>query len=152
MTRIAISVLFLLCVACGQASQTKAKTIVPGAGPRGVDMNTDIAVVVNPPVDFKCSFQGKGKKAFVIYRLVSDQWKPMMSCNNGSASDVLGHLVAEDPDPRRLITGWYEMGKGWQQCDIRGWKSDANAEYLSCRTSDGRSSTFACAKGRCASP
>jgi len=78
MTRIAISVLCLLCVACGQASQTKAKTIVPGAGPRGVDMNTDIAVVVNPPVDFKCSFQGGGKKAFVIYRLVSDQWKPMM--------------------------------------------------------------------------
>ena len=112
MTRIAISVLFLLCVACGQASQTKAKTIVPGAGPRGVDMNTDIAVVVNPPVDFKCSFQGGGKKAFVIYRLVSDQWKPMMSCNNGSASDVLGHLVAEDPDPRRLITGWYEIGQG----------------------------------------
>src|SRR5438093_9704492 len=109
MTRIAISVLCLLCVACGQASQTKAKTIVPGAGPRGVDMNTDIAVVVNPPVDFKCSFQGGGKKAFVIYRLVSDQWKPMMSCNNGSASDVLGRLVAEDPAPRRLITGWYEI-------------------------------------------
>jgi len=152
MTRIAICALFLFCVACGQASHTNTKTIVPGAGPKGVDMNTDLAVVVNPPVDFKCSFQGGGKRAFVMYRLVSNQWKPMMSCNNATGSDIVGRLVAEDPDPQRLITGWYELGKGWQQCDIRGWKSDGNAPYLSCRTSDGWSSTFACTKGRCASP
>jgi hypothetical protein len=152
MARIAVCVLFLLCVACGQASPTKAKTIVPGAGPRGVDMDTALAVAVNAPVDFRCSFQGGGKRAFVIYRLVSDQWKPMMSCNNGTGSDILGHLTAEDPDPRRLITGWYEVGKGWQQCDIRGWKSEGNAPSLSCRTAEGWLSTFACAKGQCLSP
>ena len=149
MVKIAICALFLFCVAC---DQTKAKTIVPGAGPRGVDMNTALAVEVNAPVDFKCSFQGQGYRAFVIYQMVSNQWKPVRSCNNGTGSDIVGHLDADDPNPRRLITGWYEMGKGWQQCDIRGWKSDENAEYLSCRTSDGRSSIFACAKGRCADP
>src|SRR5439155_22411435 len=89
MARIAVGVLLLLCVACGQASQTKANTIVPGAGPRGVDMDTALAVAVNAPVDFRCSFQGGGKRAFVIYRVVSDQWKPMMSCNNGTGSDIL---------------------------------------------------------------
>jgi len=152
MSRIAICALFFFCAACGQASHTNTKTIVPGAGPKGVDMNTDLAVVVNPPLDFKCSFQGGGKRAFVMYRLVSNQWKPMMSCNNATGSDVLGHLVAEAPDPQRLITGWYEMGQGWQQCDIRGWKSDGSSPFLSCRTPDGWSSTFACTKGRCASP
>ena len=149
MVKIAICALFLFCVAC---DQTKAKTIVPGAGPKGVDMNTALAVVVNAPLDFTCTFQGQGYRAFVIYHLVSNQWKPVRSCNNGAGNTIVGHLAADDPNPRRLITGWYEMGKGWQQCDIRGWKSDQNAEYLSCRTPDGRSSMFACAKGRCASP
>ncbi len=150
--KIAICALFLLNVACDQTSQTKAQSIVLGAGPRGVDMNTALAVMVNPPVNFRCSFQGPGKRAFVIYHLVANQWTPMMSCNNGSGSDIVGRLTADEQDSRRLITGWYELGQGWQQCDIRGLKSDEHAEYLSCRTPDGWSSTFACAKGQCASP
>ncbi len=152
MTRIAVCALFLLCVASGQASQTNTKTIVPGAGPRGVDMNTALAVVVKAPVDFKCVFKGRGNQAFVVYHLVSDQWKPMQSCNNGAGPERLGSLIADERDPRRLITGWYELGKGWQQCDIRGWKSDGSAPYLSCRSADGWSFTFTCTKGQCASP
>ena len=131
---------------------TKAKTVVPGAGPRGVDMNTALAVVVKAPVDFKCGFKGRGNQAFVIYHLVSGQWKPMQSCNNGAGPERLGSLIADERDPRRLITGWYELGKGWQQCDFRGWKSDGSAPYLSCGSADGWSFTFTCIKGQCANP
>nr|MBI3612921.1 hypothetical protein [Nitrospirota bacterium] len=152
MSRITIAVLFLLCVACGQASQAQAGTIVSGAGPRGVDMNTALAVVVKAPVAFKCTFKGRGDQAFVAYHFVSNQWKPMRSCNNGAGPEIAGSLIADEPDSRRLITGWYNRGAGWKQCDIRGWKGDEKAPYLTCSMPDGSSSTFACIKGQCTKP
>lgn len=154
MSKITIAVLFLFCVACGQASQAHAGTIVSGAGPRGVDMNTALAVEVRAPVEFTCSFSPKyGNKAFVMYHRVSNQWKPMRSCNNGAGNEAPpGSLAADNPDPRRLITGWYERNAVWKQCDIRGWKSDGKARYLACPEPDGSSSTFACIKGSCTKP
>jgi hypothetical protein len=153
MSRITIVVLFFLCVAWAQVAQAAAGTIVSGAGPRGVDMNTALAVEVNAPVDFMCAFSPKpGKKAFVMYRLVSNQWKPVRSCNNGAGNETGASLAADNQDPRRLITGWYEQNAVWKQCDVRGWKRDGKAPYLTCLMPDGSSSTFACIKGRCAKP
>ena len=149
MARIAIAVLFLLCVAC---DQTKTGTTVRAAGPRGVDMNTALAVEVKAPVAFGCTFKGRGDQAFVMYQFVSNQWKPVRSCNNGAGSEAVGSLIADEPDSRRLVTGWYDHGAGWKQCDVRGWKSDGKAPYLTCSMPDGWASTFACTKGQCTKP
>ena len=148
MAKIIMGILFLFCVACDQ----KTGTIVPKAGPRGVDMNTALAVVVKAPVDFRCSFKGSGEQAFAMYHFVSKQWTPMRSCNNGAGSEAVGSLIADEPNPRRLITGWYNHGAGWKQCDVREWKRDGTAPYLACSMPGGWSSTFACAKGQCAKP
>ena len=153
MPRITIPVLFLLCVACGLVSQAQAGTIVSGAGPRGVDMDTALAVEVKAPVDFLCSFSPTyGNKAFVMYHLASKQWKPVRSCNNGAGNETGARLAADNQDPRRLITGWYEQNAVWKQCDVRGWKRDGKAPYLTCSMPDGSSSTFACIKGSCTKP
>lgn len=153
MSKITIAVLFLLCVGCDQAAQAAGRAIVQGAGPRGVDMNTALAVEVRAPVDFTCSFSLQhGNKAFVMYRLVSNQWKPVRSCNNGAGNETGATLAADNQDPRRLITGWYEQHAVWKQCDVRGWKRDGKAPYLTCLMPDGSSSTFACIKGSCTKP
>lgn len=153
MSKIAIAVLFLLCLIWDQVAQAKEKTIVQGAGPRGVDMNTALAVEVKAPVDFTCSFSPqRGNKAFVMYRLVSKQWKPVRSCNNGAGNETGASLAADNQDPRRLITGWYEQNAVWKQCDVKGWKRDGKAPYLTCSMPDGSSSTFACIKGSCTKP
>ena len=152
MSRIIIVVLFLLCVGCDQASQAAGGTIVKGAGPRGVDMNTALAVEMKAPVEFKCTFKGRGDQAFVMYHVVSKQWQPVRSCNNGAGPEIAGSLLADEPDPRRLVTGWYDHKKGWKQCDLGRWKSDGKVPYLACPMPDGVSSTFACIKGSCTKP
>jgi len=152
MSKITIAVLFLLCLICNQAAQAKEKTIVQGAGPRGVDMNTALAVEVKAPVEFRCTFKGRGDQAFVMYHVVSKQWQPVRSCNNGAGNDAGGRLLADEPDPRRLVTGWYDHKAGWKQCDLGEWKSDGKVPYLACSMPDGVSSTFACIKGSCTKP
>ena len=152
MSKGSIAALVLLFMVWGQVSQAKEKTIVPGAGPRGVDMNTALAVAVKAPVEFQCTFKGRGSQAFVMYHLVANQWKAVRSCNNGAGSEAVGNLIADEPDSRRLVTGWYDHGAGWKQCDVRGWKSDGKAPYLTCSMPDGWASTFACTKGQCTKP
>jgi hypothetical protein len=152
MSKVTIAVLFLLFVACDQATQAIGGTIVQRAGPKGADMNTALAASVKAPLEFRCVFKGRGDQAFVMYHLVANQWKAMQSCNNGAGPAAEGSLLANEPDPRRLITGWYNQGAGWKQCDIKGWHNDGKAPYLVCKMPDGWSSTFACTKGQCTKP
>lgn len=150
MLKLTLCSLLLLCAGCALAPQ---RPILLNDGPRGVPASIELAEVVTGEFELNCMFKGGGSKAFVIYHLAGDQWRPMMTCNNGAGNHAPRQFVhANDPDSRRIITGWYVQGIVWKQCDIRGWTIDRDVKYLSCTTPDGYSSTLTCLVSQCTEP
>jgi len=150
MRKVILCLLMLLSAGCALAPP---RPIVLDNGPRDVPASIEWAEVVTGEFVLNCTFEGGGLKAFVIYHFVEDRWKPMMVCNNGAGNRAPRQFVhANDPDPRRIITGWYVEGIVWKQCDIRGWKIEGNVKYLSCKTPDGYFSTLACPVSHCTPP
>jgi hypothetical protein len=148
--RCLVCALLLLSAGCALAPP---RPIVLDNGPRGVPASIELAEVVKGEFVLNCTFEGGGLKAFVIYHLAEDQWKPMKTCNNGAGNHAPRQFVhANDSDPRRIITGWYTADSIWKQCDIRGWTIEGNVKYLSCRTPDGYSSTLTCPINQCTEP
>lgn len=148
--RCLVCALLLLSAGCALAPP---RPIVLDNGPRGVPANIELAEVVAGEFVLNCTFEGGGLQAFVIYHLAEDHWKPMMTCNNGIGRHAPRQFVhANDPDPRRIITGWYTQNSIWKQCDIKGWIIEGTIKYLSCKTPDGYSSTLTCPISQCAEP
>jgi len=150
MRKVILCLLLLLSAGCALASP---RPIALDNGPRDVPASAELAEVVTGEFVLSCLFEGGGLQAFVIYHFVEDRWKPMMVCNNGAGNRAPRQFVhANDPDPRRVITGWYTQNSIWKQCDIRGWKIEGDVKYLSCKTPDGYFSTLACPISHCTQP
>ena len=121
-------------------------------GPGNTKMNAKFGVVVEGPFDMTCVFLGRNKKVIIVYRHASKEWEAKLSCNDGAGSRNASHVPADGRDPRLMITGWYDDGQGWKQCDLKGWRDDPDGKSLSCQTPSGGTMTVTCTKGRCAKP
>jgi hypothetical protein len=122
-------------------------------GPGSTKMNAKLGTVVEGPFDMTCTFLGRSKKVVIVYRRLSKEiWEPKLSCNDGAGSQVARHVPVAGRDPRLMITGWYDDGQGWKQCDLTGWSDDPKGKSLSCQTPSGGTLTVTCTKGRCAKP
>lgn len=122
-------------------------------GPGSTKMNAQLGVVVEGSFDMTCTFLGRSKKVVIVYRRLSKEiWEPKLSCNDGAGSQIARHVPVDGRDPRLMITGWYDDGQGWKQCDLKGWRDDPKGKSLSCQTPSGGTMTVTCTKGRCAKP
>ena len=122
-------------------------------GPGSTRMNAQLGVVVVGPFDMTCTFLGRSRKVVIVYRRLSKEiWEPKLSCNDGAGSQTDRHVPVDGRDPRLMITGWYDDGQGWKQCDLKGWRDAPKGKSLSCQTPSGGTMTVTCTKGQCAKP
>ena len=121
-------------------------------GPGLTKMDAKLGVVVKGPFDMTCTFLGRSKKVIIVYRPASKEWEPKLSCNDGAGIQIARHVPADGRDTRLMITGWYDDGQGWQQCELKGWGDDPKGKSLSCQTPSGGTMTVTCTKGQCAKP
>jgi hypothetical protein len=122
-------------------------------GPGHTQMDPKLGAQVAGPFDMTCTFLGRSKKVVIVYRRLSKEiWEPKQSCNDGAGIESSHHVAPGKGDPRLMITGWYNDGQGWKQCDLKGWKDDPKGKSLSCQTPSGGTMTVTCTKGRCAQP
>ena len=145
--KIAICLLLLLAVAVFWIEMRKTTS---GSGPGGVAMKTEWAVALEGSFDYKCNFVGHLRKAFVLYHLVGTEWKRLSICHTEGGKTF--HIPPSTPPARLAVTGWYGEGNSWKQCNLNGWKKNADGAYLTCRVSAGETLTFTCLKGQCRKP
>ncbi len=121
-------------------------------GPGNTKMDAKLGMVVEGPFEMICTFLGRSKKVIIVYRHGSKEWGPKLSCNDGAGSQIARHVPADGRDPQLMITGWYDDGQGWKQCELKGWRNDPKGKSLSCQTPSGGTMTVTCTKGQCAKP
>ena len=121
-------------------------------GPGNTKMDAKLGVVVEGTFEMTCTFLGASKKVFIVYHHNAREWEPKLSCNDNAGSKTVRHVPADHQDHRLMITGWYADDRGWKQCNLKGWRHDANGKSLSCRTPSGETMTVTCTKGQCAKP
>lgn len=121
-------------------------------GPGNAKLNPKLGMVVEGSFDMTCTFTGRGKKVILLYHRVAKDWEPKLSCNDTAGNPTSRHVPVDGSDARRMITGWYENGNHWRQCDFQKWSVDANGSYLSCKTPQGGTLKLKCDTGKCAKP
>jgi hypothetical protein len=145
--KIALGLLLLPAIAAAGIEVGKSTF---GTGPGGVAVKAEWAVALKGSFDYKCDFVGPQRKAFVLYHLVGTEWKMLSICHTAGGKTF--HVPASTPPSRLAVTGWYGEGTSWKQCNLNGWKKNADGTYLACRVSAGETLTFTCLKGQCRKP